>query len=80
MPSSSFRRRVLLAAAATTVAAPARAQAFPQRPIRFICPFPAGGIVDIVMRAVNEEVGAALGQPVVIDPRPRAGGLRTGIL
>ncbi len=67
-------RRALLGAGAL-LARPARAQSFPQRPIRFICPFPAGGIVDILMRAFNEELGAELGQPVVIDPRPGAGGL-----
>jgi len=67
-------RRALLGAGAL-LALPARAQSFPQRPVRFICPFPAGGIVDILMRAFNEELGAELGQPVVIDPRPGAGGL-----
>jgi tripartite-type tricarboxylate transporter receptor subunit TctC len=67
-------RRALLGAA-TLLAAPAIAQSFPTRPIRFICPFPAGGIVDLVMRTHTEELAAELGQPVVIDIRTGAGGL-----
>jgi tripartite-type tricarboxylate transporter receptor subunit TctC len=67
-------RRALLGAA-TLLATPALAQGFPQRPIRFICPFPAGGIVDLVMRTHTEELAAELGQPVVIDVRTGAGGL-----
>ena len=65
-------RRALLG---TMLAAPALAQGFPQRPIRFICPFPAGGIVDLVMRTHTEELAAELGQPVVIDVRTGAGGV-----
>lgn len=76
MAARTFHRRALLGAAgAALLASPALGQGFLQRPIRFICPFPAGGIVDILMRALNEELGAELGQPVVIDPRPGAGGL-----
>lgn len=67
-------RRSLLGAA-TLLAAPAIAQSFPTRPIRFICPFPAGGIVDLVMRTHTEELAAELGQSVVIDVRTGAGGL-----
>ena len=66
-------RRALLGT--TLLASPALAQNFPQRPIRFICPFPAGGIVDLVMRTHTEELAAELGQPVVIDVRTGAGGL-----
>jgi len=72
--TSRLPRRALLGAGAL-LALPARAQGFPVRPIRFICPFPAGGIVDVVMRAFTDELGAELGQPVVVDPRPGAGGL-----
>jgi tripartite-type tricarboxylate transporter receptor subunit TctC len=67
-------RRALLGATAL-LATPALAQTFPQRPIRFICPFPAGGIVDLVMRTHTDELAAELGQPVVIDVRTGAGGL-----
>ncbi len=72
--STRLTRRALLGAA-TLLAAPAVAQTFPTRPIRFICPFPAGGIVDLVMRTHTEELAAELGQSVVIDVRTGAGGL-----
>jgi tripartite-type tricarboxylate transporter receptor subunit TctC len=48
--------------------------AFPDRPIRLIVPFAAGGNADIVGRLVGERISAALGQPVVVDNRGGAGG------
>ena len=62
-------------AAAGLLATPALAQAFPQRPIRFISPFPAGGIIDLVIRAVGDDLASELGQPVVVDVRTGAGGM-----
>ena len=50
----------------------ASAQAWPGKPIRFLVPYPVGGIVDIVARAVAEPMAAELGQPIVVDPRPGA--------
>ncbi len=62
----------LLAAA---VVAPTRAQApYPAKAIRYVVPFPAGGPLDIVARAVGQELNRAWGQPVIIDNRPGAGG------
>ncbi|QQS10659.1 MAG: tripartite tricarboxylate transporter substrate binding protein [Rhodospirillales bacterium] len=66
-------RRAALAATAASpfaMASAARAQAFPSKPIRFVIPFPAGGIVDVVGRSVGERMSATLGQPVVADNRP----------
>ena len=61
-------------------AQPAAAQEYPVRPIRLIAPFPPGGGVDIVARAVGEKLSAGLGQPIVVDNRPGAGAtLGTGI-
>lgn len=60
----------LLAGASTLSGGLARAQAFPDKPLRFLIPFPAGGIVDIVGRAIGEKLAGLLGQPVVIDNRP----------
>ncbi len=53
----------------------AAAQAFPQRPIKFIVPLAAGGTGDTLARAVADEMSKELGQPVVCENRPGAGGL-----
>ena len=47
---------------------------YPNRPIRIIVPYPAGGIVDIVARAVTEQVGRDLKQTIVVEARPGANG------
>ncbi len=65
------RRATLLAALAT----PAVAQAnWPQRPVRVIVPYAAGGGTDLTTRAVMETVGQRLGQPIIIENRPGADG------
>ena len=75
----SFSRRhglKLLAAAATlAVAGTAAAQgAFPSKPINIIVPFSAGGTTDILARIVGQHLGTELGQAVIIDNKPGAGG------
>ena len=75
----SFSRRhglKLLAAAATlAVAGTAAAQgAFPSKPINIIVPFSAGGTTDILARIVGQALGTELGQAVIIDNKPGAGG------
>jgi tripartite-type tricarboxylate transporter receptor subunit TctC len=64
------RRATLGAAAAFALSKGAAAQAFPSKPIRCLVPYPVGGIVDIVTRAVAEPMQADLGQPVVVEPKP----------
>src|SRR5450759_2634471 len=66
-----LRGAVLLLALA---AGAATAQQFPTKPITLICPWPAGGSSDLVMRAFAESVGKQLGQQVVIENRPGASG------
>jgi tripartite-type tricarboxylate transporter receptor subunit TctC len=67
-------RRTLLAAP-LALATPALAQGWaPDRPIRLVVPFGAGGPTDVVARLLAEPVGAALGQPIVIENRAGAGG------
>ena len=48
---------------------------YPERSIKFIVPFPAGSATDTVARQLGEEMSRDLGQPVVIDNKPGAGGL-----
>lgn len=66
-------------AAATTTAAFA-ADAWPSRPITLVVPFASGGTTDIIGRAVGQRLGEALGQPMVVDNRPGAGGTIGGAL
>jgi len=72
-----FRRAaVLLLVAGLT--APAWSQGFPAKPIRLVVPNAPGGAADLTARAVGQKMGEALGQPVVIDNKPGAGGVAAG--
>lgn len=71
------RRSIAGAALALGLGAGASAQVgtpFPQRPVRFIIPYPPGGITDILARKLGERLAEGWGHPVVIDNRPGAGG------
>ncbi len=68
------RRTLLGGIAATAVARPALAQWNPDRPIRLVVPFAPGGSTDVTARLVAEAIAPRLGQPVVIENRPGAGG------
>jgi tripartite-type tricarboxylate transporter receptor subunit TctC len=71
---SSFIARLAFALAALSFASAAHAQDFPKHPVTMIVPFAAGGTSDVIARAVAEEMGKALGQPVVIENVAGAGG------
>ncbi|HWH84111.1 MAG TPA: tripartite tricarboxylate transporter substrate binding protein [Burkholderiaceae bacterium] len=71
-----FHRRRLLKAvalAATLSAGAALAQAWPQKPISLIVPFPAGGTTDVLARALADKLTQSLGQAVIVESKPGAG-------
>jgi tripartite-type tricarboxylate transporter receptor subunit TctC len=72
-------RRLFLQLAASAAAVPAlwcgaRAQAYPQRPVRVIVPFASGGASEITARLIGQWLSERLGQPFVVEMRPGAGG------
>lgn len=75
----SITRRLLLAAGTAVMLVAASgasiAQQYPERPIRFVLPFPAGGAVDVVTRIVADRMSADLGQPIIIENKAGAGGI-----
>ncbi|WP_459616804.1 Bug family tripartite tricarboxylate transporter substrate binding protein [Bordetella sp. 2513F-2] len=78
-PRSSIRRALLggalaLAAALGIAPSAALAQGYPEKPLRFIVPYPPGGPLDAMARLLAEKVRASLGQPVIVENRSGAGG------
>jgi tripartite-type tricarboxylate transporter receptor subunit TctC len=72
-----MRRQLVRAALASPalIALPSFAQAFPARPIKLICPWPAGGSTDAVMRSLAESASKALGGQVIVENKPGASGM-----
>src|SRR5471032_1800225 len=66
--------RAAAAAVLITAISTANAQQYPNRPIRVISPYPAGSASDTVTRVVMDQVSQLIGQPVVIEMKPGAGG------
>lgn len=82
LSSPNHRRRILIRHARTGLGVAAlgtwpvlgQAQAYPGRPIRLIVPYPAGGPLDQVARGLAERLREPLGQPVLVENKPGAGG------
>ena len=72
----SMQRRTLMLALGAAALPTVRAQTapWPNKPIRYIVPFAAGGTTDILARVVGEKLGAVLGQTIVVDNKPGQGG------
>lgn len=62
----------LLLALLLAVPLAVHAQAYPNKPIRWVVPYTGGGITDVVTRVVTQKIQASLGQPIVVDNRPGA--------
>ncbi|HYC37071.1 MAG TPA: tripartite tricarboxylate transporter substrate binding protein [Usitatibacter sp.] len=74
-PPSRIRLLAVAAmVAGTCLASAAFAQAWPSKPIKFIVPFAAGGVTDVVVRAISPKLTEALGQPIVVENKGGAGG------
>jgi tripartite-type tricarboxylate transporter receptor subunit TctC len=67
-------RRTVLAAVLAVLATSTAAQEYPSRPVRFLVNFPPGGGVDLIARVVANALSPRLGQPVLVENRPGAGG------
>jgi tripartite-type tricarboxylate transporter receptor subunit TctC len=78
---TEMRRRAALTLGLAPLAWPARAEAWPARPIKLVVPYPAGSSPDLVARLVAEPLAQALGQAIVIANQPGAGGnIGTGMV
>ena len=66
--------RTFVALATVIAALPAAAQSWPERPIKFIMAAPAGSSLDVLGRTIADKLTARLGQPVVVEDKPAAGG------
>src|SRR5688500_11287253 len=74
MKSALVTSRILAALVLLLVAGTCAAQSYPTKPIRFIVPFPVGGVADVFARVIGQKLNDAWGQPVVVENRAGAGG------
>jgi tripartite-type tricarboxylate transporter receptor subunit TctC len=65
---------LLVLTASALLAGPAAAQSYPNKPIKIIAPFAPGGVADVLARLVGDKLQKSLGQPVIVENRPGAGG------
>jgi tripartite-type tricarboxylate transporter receptor subunit TctC len=72
--ASKTAARIAVGAAIVLAASGSYGQSYPARPIRVIVPYAAGGFSDISSRLVSEAMSRALGQPMIVEPKPGGGG------
>ena len=77
MRSTQWINAVLFSLLALAIGS-AQAQSFPSKTVRIVVPFGAGGVADLTARTVGQKLSESLGQPVVIDNKPGAGGVAAG--
>ena len=65
---------LILALSGSLISGLTHAQTYPAKPVRLVVPFPAGGATDILARTISQKASEKLGQSIVIDNRPGAGG------
>jgi tripartite-type tricarboxylate transporter receptor subunit TctC len=70
-----FAPRAICAALLAVAATAVFAQGYPARPVRLLVPFAAGGVADITARVVSQQMSTTIGQQVLVENRPSAGGI-----
>ena len=70
-----FRRSLIASLALTALIGTAAQAAYPDQPVQIVVPYSPGGSSDVIARAIGDELGKVLGQPVIVDSRAGAGSL-----
>ena len=75
MTNTKFLRQWVVAGTLAAVASAAGAQSYPARPVKLLVPFAAGGVADITARVLSQKMSGTIGQQVLVENRPSAGGI-----